>query len=81
MRAMRINQIQHSNVIALFLQQMACVPQYLPFGIKHDIGGSGLHNVGLGIKTCFPRTRSSDYQHVQITTMLSPIQADPYVLS
>ena len=80
MAFLHINKIKDFYFIALLLQQMASIPEKLTLGVKHNERSIRIHNVGLGVEACFTCTGTAAYQHIQISAVLSSVQADGDIL-
>ena len=53
---LHIEQIQHTDLIAFLLQQVAGIPEQLPLGVQNNKTGVGLAEIGLGVETCLACT-------------------------
>lgn len=80
MAFLHINKIKDFDLIALLLQQMTGIPEQLAFGVKHNKRSIRIHNVGLGVEACFTCTGTTAYQHIQVSAVLPPVQADGHIL-
>ena len=59
-----VDQIQHLDNVALFLQQVAGVPQQLSFGVQNHKGGIGLHDIRLRVKASLAGTGTTADQDI-----------------
>ena len=59
---------------------MAGIPEKLTLWVKHNKRSIRIHNVGLGVEACFTCTGTAAYQHIQISAVLSSVQADGDIL-
>ena len=80
MAFLHINEVKHFYLIALLLQQMAGIPEKLTLWVKHDERSIRIHNVGLGVEACFTCTGTAAYKYIQISAVLSSVQADGDIL-
>ena len=80
MAFLHINEVKDFDLIALLLQQMAGIPEKLTLGVKHNERSIRIHNVGLGVEASFAGTGTTTHQHIQISAVLSSVQADGYIL-
>ena len=80
MAFLHINEVKDFYFIALLLQQMAGIPEQFTLRVKHNERSIRIHNVGLGVEACFTCTGTAAYQHIQISAVLSSVQADGDIL-
>ena len=80
MTFLHINEVKDFDLIALLLQQMAGIPEKLTLGVKHNERSIRIHNVGLGVEACFTCTGTAAYKYIQISAVLSSVQADGDIL-
>ena len=80
MAFLHINEVKDFDLIALLLQQMTGIPEQFTFGVKHHEACIGIHNVGLGVEACFTCAGTAAYKYIQISAVLSSVQADGDIL-
>ena len=80
MAFLHINKIKDFYFIALLLQKMSGVPEQFTLWVKHNKRSIRIHNVGLGVEACFTCTGTTAYQHIQVSAVLSSVQADGDIL-
>ena len=80
MAFLHINEVKDFYFIALLLQQMAGIPEQFTLGVKHNERSIRIHNVGLGVEACFTCTGTAAYKYIQISAVLSSVQADGDIL-
>ena len=67
---LHIEQIQHTDLIAFLLQQVAGVPEQLPLGVQNNKTGVGLAKIGLGVEARFAGPGSANDHSVQVAPVL-----------
>ena len=77
---LHVDQIDDLDLIALRLQQSACVAQKLAFRVEHDIGSVGVHDIRIGKEPGFARAGAAADQDVQIAAVAASVQPDGDVL-
>ena len=75
MAAFWIDKIQHLHHIAFFLQQMPGIPQQFSLRVKNYKGSVRLHDVWFGIEAGFASAGTAADQDIQISPVLSSVQA------
>ena len=80
MAFLHINEVKDFDLIALLLQQMTGIPEQFTLWVKHNKRSIRIHNVGLGVEACFTCTGTAAYQHIQVSAVLSSVQADGDIL-
>ena len=80
MAFLHINEVKDFYLIALLLQQMTGIPEQFTLWVKHDERSIRIHNVGLGVEACFTCTGTAAYKHIQVSAVLSSVQADGDIL-
>ena len=56
MAFLHVDQIQHLNVISLFLQEITAIPKHFAFRVQNHIAAGGIHKAGLGKESSFTGT-------------------------
>ena len=80
MAFLHINEVKDFDLIALLLQQMTGIPEQFTLWVKHNKRSIRIHNVGLGVEACFTCTGTAAYKYIQISAVLSSVQADGDIL-
>lgn len=58
---LHVDEIKHPHFISLCFQQLSGITQDFSLWVKHHKAGIALHDIRLGIKSRFARTRTADY--------------------
>ena len=77
---LHVDEIKHPHFISLCFQQLSGVTQDLSLWIKHHKAGIALHDIRLGIKSRFARTRTADHKGIEISAMLVRVVPDLHIL-
>ncbi len=75
-----VDEVEDAQFISLLLQQMPRVPQDFTLRVEYDEGRIALHDVGLGVETGFAAAAAAYNHHVEVSSVLTPIEADSDVL-
>ena len=73
MAFLHVDQIQHLNVVSLFLQEITAIPKHFAFRIQNHIAAGGVHKAGLGKEASFTGTGTAATKDVKISAVLSAI--------
>jgi hypothetical protein len=74
------DKVEDSDLISFFLKKFSRIPQDFAFGVKDYERGITLHKIGLTVKSCFTCTGTAAYKYIQISAVLSSVQADGDIL-
>ena len=77
---LHVDEIKHPHFISLCFQQLSGITQDLSLGVKHHKAGIALHDIRLGIKSRFARTRTADYKGIEISAVLVCVIPDLHIL-
>ena len=75
-----VDEIKHPHFISLCFQQLSGITQDLSLWVKHHKAGIALHDIRLGIKSRFTRTRTADHKGIEISAMLVRVIPDLHIL-
>ena len=77
---LHVDEIKHPHFIPLCFQQLSGITQDLPLWVKHHKAGIALHDIRLGIKSRFARTRTADYKGIEVSAVLVRVVPDLHIL-
>ena len=80
MAQLRINQIEHANLVALGFEQFSGIAQQFTFRIETNERSIRLHDVRFCVEPRFTGTASADNKYIDVAPVLSPIQTDPHMI-
>ena len=77
---LHVDEIKYPHFIFLCFQQLSGVTQDFSLWVKHHKAGIALHDIRLGIKARFARTRTTDYKGIEISAVLVCVIPDLHIL-